>query len=297
MTEHKKEESGVRELFLRTVAIVGLVAVLLLGAWGIILIAFNLPNLFSTLGGSVSSLFAPSQQPESATPAIGAIAQDTPATVPTTKSNAAVAAKSTATASTGGASAKYVASGTRTNLYGAADLSVRILSVVPAGARTNVQFEVQNIGSNVTPSNWTFDAQLPLTPAYTYRSQGQQALYPGDKIVYTIGFDTPYTYTNWYCTLQYPNYNCPQYNYSYNNQYPYNYYNSGTCYHYDGYNNYPTTCPGVNYNQNYYSNYIYGSSNYAYLPQQTGRLVTVTVDPYNLVADYNRANNTASVSI
>jgi len=293
MTENK-EESSVRELFLRTIAVVGLVAVLLLGAWGIILIAFNLPHLFDTLGGSVSSLFTSSEQVGTTTVTVAdTAAQNTPATTPTTKSGT-TAAKSTATAITGGASAKYVASGARTNLYGAADLSVRILSVVPAGARTNVQFEVQNIGTNVTPSNWTFDAQLPLTPAYTYRSQGQQTLYPGDKIVYTIGFDTPYTYTNWYCTLQYPN-TCPQYSYTYNYQYPYNYYQQGTCYHYDGYNNYPTPCPGVNYNQNYYNNYIYGYGNYNYTAIY--RTVTVTVDPYNLVADYNRANNTASVSI
>jgi len=277
MIEHK-EESGVRELFLRTVAVVGLVAVLLLGAWGIILIAFNLPHLFDTLGGSVSSLFTSSEQVSTTTVTVtDTTSQKITTTVPETQGDAST--KSGTVASMGGASVKYVASGTRTNLYGASDIYVRILSVVPAGARTSVQFEVQNIGTNVTPSNWTFDAQLPLTPAYTYRSNGQQALYPGDKIVYTIGFETPYTY---------------------NNQYPYNYYNGGTCYRYDGYNNYPTTCPGINnnnYNQNYYNNYTYGSSNYAYLPQQTGSLVTVTADPYNLVSDYNRANNTASVSI
>ena len=44
-------------MFLRTVAIVGLIAVLVLGAWGIILLAFNLPTIFSNVGSSISALF------------------------------------------------------------------------------------------------------------------------------------------------------------------------------------------------------------------------------------------------
>lgn len=264
-----KNQSSARDLLLRTIAVVGLVAVLLLGAWGIILIAFNLPNLFGTLGASVGSLFTQEQVEQQPTQTT-TTQQTTPATT------------NTNTATSKPTNTQYTASNTYTALYGSADLAVRILSVMPAGSRTNVQFEIQNVGSNVTPSNWSFEAELPANPTYTYQSIGQQALYPGDKIVYTIGFDTPYTYNNWYCTQQYPNYNCPNYSYSYNQQYPYNYYNSGTCYHYDGYINHPTTCPGQSY-QN-----LYGT---------TGRVVTITVDRYNLVTDYNRYNNTASIAI
>ncbi len=86
----------------------------------------------------------------------------------------------------------YTASGRTSNLYGAPDLSVQILSLSPdSSGRYAAQFVIQNTGTNVAPRGWTFFADLPLTPAYTFVSQSQQALYPGDKIVYTLGFDAP----------------------------------------------------------------------------------------------------------
>jgi nitrate reductase NapE component len=42
-----EQKTGFKELILRLVAIVGLIAVLILGAWGIILLAFNLVGIFS----------------------------------------------------------------------------------------------------------------------------------------------------------------------------------------------------------------------------------------------------------
>ncbi len=42
---------------LRLVAVIGLLAVLLLGAWGIIQIAFVLPSFFNNMGGAISGLF------------------------------------------------------------------------------------------------------------------------------------------------------------------------------------------------------------------------------------------------
>jgi hypothetical protein len=41
-----------RENALRVIAVLGLIAILLLGAWGIIQIAFALPTFFSGLGGN-----------------------------------------------------------------------------------------------------------------------------------------------------------------------------------------------------------------------------------------------------
>lgn len=132
----------------------------------------------------------------------------------------------------------YTPSGRTSNLYGSADLAVRILSAQPAspslggpaGGRYSIVFEVSNIGTNVAPYGWGFRAQLPLTPPYTYASPSQQKLYPGDKIVYTLGFDMPQNYS-------YPSY--PSY----------------------------------------------------------GNTFSVTVDPQYLITDSNRANNTASVTL
>jgi cytoskeletal protein RodZ len=56
-THVKTEKTPARDLFLRTVAVLGLIAILLLGAWGIIQLAFAIPTVFSNLGGSISSLF------------------------------------------------------------------------------------------------------------------------------------------------------------------------------------------------------------------------------------------------
>ena len=53
--EAHNTKQGFREHAIRIAAIVGLVAVLLLGAWGIIQLAFVIPNFFSNLGSGRSA--------------------------------------------------------------------------------------------------------------------------------------------------------------------------------------------------------------------------------------------------
>jgi hypothetical protein len=190
-------------------------------------------------------------------------------------------------------------------LYGLPDLSVRILSITPVGSRYTMQFVIENIGTNVARSGWSFNALLPIQnqytqaptvgAGYTYTAPAQQALYPGDKIVYTLGFDRPYQQYPDVCTLQYPNPNCPWQNYPYD----YNYNNqnlpaqAGCGYTYDGYTN-RWECKG-GYN---YPNYNYG--NLPAMPAhagQAGRVVTINVDPYNMLYEQNRYNNTASQTL
>lgn len=55
--------------------------------------------------------------------------------------------------------------------------------------RIAVRFEVKNIGSKES-GNWFFNAVLPTYPMYIFSSEGQQSLLPGDKIEYTLGFDS-----------------------------------------------------------------------------------------------------------
>lgn len=52
-----QKKTPVKDVFLRTVAVLGLIAILLLGAWGIIQLAFALPDAFSSAGSGISSLF------------------------------------------------------------------------------------------------------------------------------------------------------------------------------------------------------------------------------------------------
>ncbi|MDQ5955475.1 MAG: hypothetical protein QG621_478 [Patescibacteria group bacterium] len=316
---HGHSASPVRDALLRAISIIGLIAILVLGAWGIIQIVMGLPSFFERFSsgttppptttssseqiiitapsivtsgqpftlawqrkggsGTVSYSFSyacveglsfaaptpagkytqvPCNTPFNYTNATQTV--DLIALLPTTATkqvqtaltvkairlsdNTATASASStltilpaksaqpaASANTGtthtssGTSSRYTPSGRTTNLYGNPDLVARIISARPVGDRYSVQFEISNVGTNVTPYGWEFTANLPLTPAYTYASHPQQKLYPGDKIVYTLGFDAP------------------TYNYYYNNTF------------------------------------------------------SITADPQYLTNDANRSNNTASVSI
>lgn len=265
---------------MRVIAVIGLIAILLLGAWGIIQLAFYLPTFISNWGHAKEAMTvsAPAQttsdkafalswrhtnkadaeysyaasyscaaglqfaapvptgayqlvpcdtafnyvNASSSMPLIPVLAKDvakatTTITVAATKlSDGTVTTKasakttvsaSTTAAATPAASAKpaatkpattakpastYVPSGRTTNLYGYPDLAVQIVSApmqASAGARITLQFVITNIGTNVVPAGWMFNAVLPYNPLYVYPSAGQQALYPGDKIVYTLGYD------------------------------------------------------------------------------------------------------------
>ncbi len=226
-----------------------------------------------------------------------AVTASNSATVSIVGAQTSPASGNTTTSSGSGASQTYVPAATRPALYGYADLAVQILSVNPLSSyqnQTSMQFQVSNVGTNVAQSGWTLNAVLPLSPTYTYTSAAQQALYPGDKIVYTLTYTNPNPQNNQVCTQQYPNYNC---NTGYNNVYPYNtqptYPYQQTCYSYNGYQNVPVACTnndGTAYNQNYNNTYPYNGYGYQ------GGLITITADPQNFIYDLNRANNTASIA-
>lgn len=283
-----------RENFLRVIAVIGLIAILLLGAWGIIQLAFYLPTFFGSLGkpkefinitvpaqmtadkasvvswnhgnkGSeqysygirydcaVGASFAtpvpngeykvvPCDQAFNFTNATSSVVvipvltggskqASTAFTVEATRKSdgivttrdtkrttLSVAATSTATSTIKPAETKpaakpaskpastYVPSGRTTNLYGAADLVIQVTQApqaVGAGQRVTLQFVITNAGTNVAPAGWSFVATLPYNPIYTYPAGGQQALYPGDKIIYTLSYDAVrtgdyYTYSQNY---------------------------------------------------------------------------------------------------
>ena len=377
-----------RENVLRVVAVIGLLAVLLLGAWGIIQIAFALPTFFGNLGGAIGGGFKSTPQ-ESLTlsaPAgvkagvpfninwahTGAVGQysyalsysceqgltlETP--VPTGSwvsvacntpfnyinassslplvavldSKAASAhptftitatalasgkvsitargstvvspAAATATAkpaatskpaskpsSSGGT---YYASGRTQNLYGYPDLAVSINSAQSQGGNTTVVFTIQNIGTNVSPSNWTFNALLPINGNYTYPSGAQLSLYPGDKIVYTLR----------YSESNYGNTNVPC---SYGNAYPCTpaptvYGGPGTCNAYGpcnvpGYQPFQLPYPyNPSYNYSYTGGYGYtGAAGQGYGAYGGAESVTVVIDPANYVIESTKANNTATAT-
>ena len=178
---------------IRVISVIGLIAVLLLGAWGIIQLAFFIPTFLGNIGGSIA--------PKTETAKIATTTTQTPAVVaPVQEVQKPVVKKPAAKPA-----ATYVASAKpRPALYGYPDLQVRMLgnqNAVYAGGQVSIQFVIENVGTNMAPANWFFTASLPYLQTYTYQSPVQQALYPGDKIVYTLGFiaNSPYQY-------QYQNY-------------------------------------------------------------------------------------------
>lgn len=282
-----------RENLLRVIAVIGLIAILLLGAWGIIKLAFYLPTFFSNFGKAKETLtvsvpaLSTSDKPftlswkhanhtgeysysasyscaqglafaapvptgayqlvkcdtpfnfvgaTSSMPLIpvlqsGTTKGTTTLTLAATRLSDGVVTKratgmttvnASTTATTAGptytgpatttttkpATTKpattstkptttYVPSGRTQNLYGSPDLAVQIVSApvqATAGARVSLQFVVTNIGTNAAPSGWSFNAVLPYNPVYVYPAGAQQTLYPGDKIVYTLGYDVVPSY-------------------------------------------------------------------------------------------------------
>jgi len=256
-----------REHILRVVAVIGLIAVLLLGAWGIIQLAFFIPTFLGNIGGSLT---AKNEAPKTTatTTVKTAVVTETPKPVVKTP-----AVKSPA-------STKYVASPKpRAALYGYSDLQVRIINAptsVRNGQQVSLQFIIENTGTNAVPANWYFTASLPYSPTYTYQSPVQQALYPGDKIVYTLGYTAQYTSNS-------NNINpCGGWSYPCTNPTPV-YGGPGTCNAYG-----PCNVPG-------YSPNVYG---YSYPQQNYGgtQSASINADPYNLVWELNESNNTAGIS-
>lgn len=370
---HTTAQTTFKDRSLRAIAILGLIALLLLGAWGIIQIAFT---LYGFLGNSTpsSTPAAQTQKTEQVTATLPAVVQSgTPFTLSFTHQNASgnyayqfsyscasglsvqapvptgsaqtvpcntpfnytgataqvqltatvtgnapvattftVAAKNLATnaitasanantqvqpaakqntvsntsASSKPASTYVPAKTTARTLYGSPDLSVTMGQVTNYGGRYSVQFTIQNVGTNVAPYGWTFNATLPASPTYTYTSNPQQALNPGDRIVYTLGFSMPqsaYSYS-------YPSYG------NVNNGYPANC-GYTTNYTYNGVYTYPGvsyTCNpnATNYSYNTYNTYG-GYNSYTY----SSNVVTVTVDPNRYLLESSEFNNTASAAV
>ncbi|OHA43873.1 MAG: hypothetical protein A3G03_01015 [Candidatus Taylorbacteria bacterium RIFCSPLOWO2_12_FULL_44_15c] len=55
--------------------------------------------------------------------------------------------------------------------------------------RIAVRFSVENLGTKETGA-WYFNAILPTYPSYIYSANSQNSLLPGDRIEFTLGFDS-----------------------------------------------------------------------------------------------------------
>ena len=70
-----------------------------------------------------------------------------------------------------------------------------VVSPIRTSDRGAVRFSVENVGG-VSSGSWTFAAVLPTIPLFTFNSESQRPLNPGDRIEFTLGFDSAELGTN-----------------------------------------------------------------------------------------------------
>lgn len=214
--------SNTRETTVNGLAVVGFVALVVLGMWLAVASTRFVPPIVNRIGAAavyLGSIFTPAEGPSlSVVPtASTTIPFGTEATSTTSTEATTTAATSTVTLPTSPTKPVKPTAGQETSstvqiggstgtptLYGYPDLVVNILSVgylasasadtfvasstVPSGSRPAVKFSIKNVGTNVA-APWRFSASIPAQTAYVYQSPSQQALNPGDSIEYTLGFD------------------------------------------------------------------------------------------------------------
>jgi hypothetical protein len=206
-----------RQTAIKSLAVVGFVALLGVGVWGAVYSSRFVPGTVGTAAVYLGSLF---------TPAPPADISVVPTASTTFISFETIAASTTPVVATSTASVATVPSvvtpghKTETTIpvgeptfvagapYGQPDLTVSASVVgylstdstdsfvanttIPSGSRPAVKFTIKNIGTNWT-GTWRFTAAIPTRTTFTYTSDAQQSLAAGDSIDYTLGFDQALT--------------------------------------------------------------------------------------------------------
>lgn len=208
-----------RRAAINSLAVVGFIALIIIGIGLAIYSARYVPAAVSRIGSaavSLSSVFRPAQSD----PALQVVSlasttlpiendaatstASTTVTFPTATTTAPTKTPATATTGTTGTTRVVTTTTTRPAPYGLSDLSVVVTAVgyldngttesfvpstsIPYGKTGAVKFTVRNIGTNITGS-WLFRADVPTSPSFTFTSPVQPSMLPGDEIDYTLGFD------------------------------------------------------------------------------------------------------------
>lgn len=204
--------SAGRRVALNALAVVGFIALIIIGIGLAIYTARYLPKLSSKLGGgavSLSSIFhrTPDQNLEvvTATSTLPFAEEATTSTSSLPVETPSVSTKKPSSGTSG--VTKYVTVTTTTTVqpYGDPDLKVVIAQVgylrtkgdtdtfvqsdtVPSNRDGAVKFTVANVGTNVSGS-WKFEAELPTSSSHTsFNSPNQNSLNPGDSVDFILGF-------------------------------------------------------------------------------------------------------------
>lgn len=189
----------------RVLAVVGFIAVVIAGLWGSVSLARMVPGVFATLASaivSITSIFIPAPEQEVATTTPEIANEEEPSAL-----EASGTAPRTPGQETTDIEVFGVTGPAASDPNGTIDLAVRFIelgivdkttgsftaSSTPSrsmiGMRVAARFSVENVGTR-TSDQWSFNAVLPTFPSHIYSSPTQQILGPGDRIEFTLGFDS-----------------------------------------------------------------------------------------------------------
>ncbi len=218
-TNHGASETQSRNAAIGSLAIVGFIALLLIGIATAIYAATFLPKVFSQLSTAnvyLSSLVQPNGSGGNTLQVVGT--STAPTSIPLTPATSTPATTTASTVTPATHAPVYTPTYTQPtyqvvtvpqNYYGLPDLVTAITSVgylrnsgdtssfiaddsIPSGYQGAVRFVIANRGTNVS-GPWIFTADLPTGDSSSdYRSAYQRSLNPGDSVVYTLGFDSTY---------------------------------------------------------------------------------------------------------
>lgn len=217
-----------RQTAVTSLAVVGFLALVGLGVWGAVAFSRYMPGIVNTFGTAavyLSTAFSPAedepQSPSAPTATSTIISFGDPVLPATTTAPIATTTRPAAPAAiTPGPSTETVIQTGGTvapaALYGKSDLVVTVTqigylnsnttssfigsNVVPDNKRPAVKFTIKNIGTNVSGA-WRFSAEVPTRTRYTYKSERQLSLNPGESIEYVLGFDQARTGENRIATI------------------------------------------------------------------------------------------------
>jgi hypothetical protein len=201
-------------------AIVGFIALILIGIGLAIYAARYIPVAFNRLGTgavSLSSVFTPAEE-EYEEPSVVVTETSVPFEPVATSTEAGSGPATPTYTAPAGSTGTAVRTNTVTYTqpvpvivpppapYGRADLTVEITAVgyctsdrvssfrrdneVPDGENGGMQFAVRNIGTN-TSGSWDFEYDLPTSPALSRTVSNQRSLGPGDRMDFTLCFTEP----------------------------------------------------------------------------------------------------------
>lgn len=209
-SSHGQDTNARRQAAVSGLAVVGFVALILIGIATAIYAASFIPKALSRLGSAnvyLSTLNGSENNPGvvAVNPSEPAPTTPTPAATTTAPVVAPTPTQPAATPTYTYTQPTYQTIAVPQPYYGRPDLVTNILSVgylrrtgdtnsyvaddrVPSGYQGAVRFSIANRGTDVS-GTWNFAARLPSTSDSNYRSGTQRSLNPGDSIIFTLGFD------------------------------------------------------------------------------------------------------------